>query len=237
MAVTLSSPKLCVRIAKADGLVSFETPGGEAILAEARPPVFSPVTMPFEKAFSVRQDFRLTPDEGLYGLGQHQDSVMNYRGRTVKLVQANTDAVTPFLVSTQRLRPALGQLLQDRLRGRADGRVALVGRGRQRRLLLHRRRRASTASSPAIGSSPAQAPMYGKWAYGYWQSKEHYHTQDELLAVAEEYRKRADPHRQHRPGLELLGRHRDWSGMFFDPERYPKPDGDGEDACTTSTST
>ncbi len=25
---------------------------------------------------------------------------MNYRGRTVKLVQANTDAVTPFLIST-----------------------------------------------------------------------------------------------------------------------------------------
>ena len=25
---------------------------------------------------------------------------MNYRGRTVKLVQANTEAVTPFLIST-----------------------------------------------------------------------------------------------------------------------------------------
>ena len=26
---------------------------------------------------------------------------MNYRGRTVKLVQANTEAVTPFLISTR----------------------------------------------------------------------------------------------------------------------------------------
>jgi alpha-D-xyloside xylohydrolase len=35
--------------------------------------------------------------------------------------------------------------------------------------------------------------MYGKWAYGYWQSKEHYATRDELLGIAQEYRKRQIP--------------------------------------------
>jgi alpha-D-xyloside xylohydrolase len=38
-----------------------------------------------------------------------------------------------------------------------------------------------------------QAPMYGKWAYGYWQSKEHYEDRDELLSVVHEYRKRQIP--------------------------------------------
>ena len=42
-----------------------------------------------------------------------------------------------------------------------------------------------------------QAPMYGKWAYGYWQSKEHYATRDELLGVAKEYRKRQIPIDKH----------------------------------------
>ena len=28
------------------------------------------------------------------------------------------------------------------------------------------------------------APLYGKWAYGFWQCKEHYKTQDELTAAA-----------------------------------------------------
>ena len=37
------------------------------------------------------------------------------------------------------------------------------------------------------------APLYGKWAYGYWQSKEHYATRDELLGIASEYRKRKIP--------------------------------------------
>ena len=51
-----------------------------------------------------------------------------------------------------------------------------------------------------------QAPMYGKWAYGYWQSKEHYKTRDELLDIAREYRQRQIPIDNHHPGLELLGR-------------------------------
>jgi alpha-D-xyloside xylohydrolase len=50
--------------------------------------------------YSIKQCFQLTPDEGIYGLGQHQYGYMNYRGCTVKLVQTNTDAVTPFLIST-----------------------------------------------------------------------------------------------------------------------------------------
>ena len=65
-------------------------------------------------AFSVQQNFKLTPDEGVYGLGQHQSGYMNYRGRTVNLVQSNTEAVTPFLISTAGIWDLLGQLLQDR---------------------------------------------------------------------------------------------------------------------------
>ena len=45
-------------------------------------------------------------------LGQHQSGYMNHRGRTVKLVQANTQAVTPFLISTaprgREIRSPLG---------------------------------------------------------------------------------------------------------------------------------
>ena len=82
-------------------MVRFETPEGASVLAEAGPATFTPITTPFEKAWSVAQAFRLTPDEGIYGLGQHQDGFMNYRGRAVKLVQTNTDAVTPVVVSTR----------------------------------------------------------------------------------------------------------------------------------------
>lgn len=32
------------------------------------------------------------------------------------------------------------------------------------------------------------APLYGKWAYGFWQCKEHYHNQTELLNAAAKFR-------------------------------------------------
>jgi len=99
-AMTLASSRVQVRISKTDGVVRFETPEGSSVLAEAGAASFTPVTTPFENAWSVAQVFRLTPEEGIYGLGQHQDGFMNYRGRAVKLVQTNTDAVTPVVVST-----------------------------------------------------------------------------------------------------------------------------------------
>ena len=38
-----------------------------------------------------------------------------------------------------------------------------------------------------------QVPMFGKWAFGFWQSKETYETAEELLAVVNEYRKKNHP--------------------------------------------
>jgi alpha-D-xyloside xylohydrolase len=35
-----------------------------------------------------------------------------------------------------------------------------------------------------------QAPLFPKWAYGYWQCRERYHSQQEILDTAAEFRKR-----------------------------------------------
>jgi len=37
------------------------------------------------------------------------------------------------------------------------------------------------------------APLFGKWAYGFWQCRERYHSQAELLENAKEYRERHIP--------------------------------------------
>lgn len=41
---------------------------------------FSEVDDLGEKAYTVSQTFILKPDEAIYGLGQYQDGVYNYRG-------------------------------------------------------------------------------------------------------------------------------------------------------------
>ena len=99
--VTLASPNVTLHLSKSDGAIQYLTSDNQNLLKEQGAPAITPVQMKYEtNAFSVEQDFTLTPEEGLYGLGQHQSGYMNYRGRTVKLVQANTQAVTPFLIST-----------------------------------------------------------------------------------------------------------------------------------------
>src|SRR5690606_3134121 len=50
--------------------------------------------------YRVRQRFAVSESEGLYGLGQHQNGVMNYQGRQVTLLQYNTMTGVPFLIST-----------------------------------------------------------------------------------------------------------------------------------------
>jgi alpha-D-xyloside xylohydrolase len=67
-----------------------------------------------------------------------------------------------------------------------------------------------------------KAPILPKWAYGFWQSRQRYETQDQLLGVLHEYRKR---------GLPLDNIVQDWlywpqdqwGCQCFDPARFPDP--------------
>jgi alpha-D-xyloside xylohydrolase len=68
-----------------------------------------------------------------------------------------------------------------------------------------------------------QAPMYGKWAYGYWQSKEHYENQSEITAVATEYRKRRIPVDNIIQDWDYWNGAANWGGMFFNKELFPGP--------------
>ncbi len=220
--VTLESGRLRLTIDKETGRIRFETPAGAAVLAESGEASFTPTATPFEKAFSVRQAFTLTLEEGLYGLGQHQESVMDYRGHSVTLAQSNTDAVNPFLVSTQGYGILWDNYSKTVFEDGAEGAsfwsdiadnvdyYLCYGPSLDRVIAGYR-------------ELTGKAPLYGRWAYGYWQSKEHYHTRDELLKVAEEYRRRRIPIDNLVQDWNYWGNASRWGGMVFDPERYPRP--------------
>src|SRR5690606_4112489 len=54
-----------------------------------------------EPFYNIRQTFVTTPDDALYGLGQHQDGIVNYRNNQVYLFQNNTEVAVPLLVSSK----------------------------------------------------------------------------------------------------------------------------------------
>ena len=222
-ALVLASPTLTIRVSKKDGAIQFLTSSGQSILQEKGPATITPVKIENEtNAFSVEQCFQLSTDEGIYGLGQHQSGYMNYRGRTVKLVQANTAAVTPFLISTAGYGilwdnysktifdddPARMSLWSDV----ADNIDYYFIRGNDMDQVI-----------AGYRNLTGPAPMYGKWAYGYWQSKEHYKNRDELLSIAREYRKRRLPIDNIIQDWNYWGGNDKWSSMVFDETKYPNP--------------
>lgn len=222
-AVILNSPKLSVRVSRADGAVEYRTADGRVLLKEQGQAAIAPATIQHEtNAFSVQQNFTLTPEEGIYGLGQHQDGVMNWRGHTVALVQSNTDAVTPFLIST-----AGYGLLWDNYSKTvfADEPHKMSLESEVADNLDYYFIAADTMDGAIAGyrTLTGQAPMYGKWAYGYWQSKEHYKTREELLGVAAEYRRRQIPIDNMIQDWNYWGGNNNWGGMFFDETQYPNP--------------
>jgi alpha-D-xyloside xylohydrolase len=69
-----------------------------------------------------------------------------------------------------------------------------------------------------------KAPIVPKWALGYWQSRERYKTQDELLGIVKEYRRRKIP----LDNIVLDWQYWEdpkWGSHEFDATRFPNPKG------------
>ncbi len=221
--VILSSGKITVLVSKFDGSIQFLDSNGGTVLKEQGKAVFAPTGIARESsAFSVRQNFALSADEGVYGLGEQQLGVMNYRGHSVKIVQANTKAVTPVLVSTAGYGifwDNYSKTIFDDSNGQASlwSEVAdnidyyfFYGPTIDQEIAGYRQ-------------LTGDAPLYGKWAYGYWQSKEHYATRDELLGIARAYRDKHFPIDNIVQDWNYWGNNDNWGGMFFDEAKYPRP--------------
>jgi len=67
-----------------------------------------------------------------------------------------------------------------------------------------------------------KSPIMPKWAMGYWQSRERYKTQDELLGVVKEYRQRNIPIDNIVQDWSYW-KVDDWGSHDFDPARFPDP--------------
>jgi len=69
-----------------------------------------------------------------------------------------------------------------------------------------------------------KAPVMPKWAMGYWQSREKYNTQEEVLSTLAEFRRRRIP--IDNIVIDWLHWPEDsWGSHEFDPARFPDPAG------------
>jgi alpha-D-xyloside xylohydrolase len=221
---SLRTEQLQVKIRLETGQVFYFNAKGDLLLFESdrRPREYIPDTVNGEKLYHVSERFQPAPTEGFYGLGQHQSGVFNYRGSVVEMAQANTDVAVPLLISTN----GYGILWNTASKSWFDNRFASE---------LKLRTEAADAIDyyflygPEIDQIVHQyreitghAPLFGKWAYGFVQSKDRYRSAKDLLDVAEKYRT------EHVP-LDFIVQDWFWWKLQGDPEysaEYLRPQPD-----------
>jgi alpha-D-xyloside xylohydrolase len=222
--VTISTDSLIVEINRRNGSITFLDLRKKVLLKAVglAPDNFTKTVLENDSILSVRQNFTLTRSEAIYGLGQFEDAIMNYRGHDVLLAQANRTAVNPFLVSTNGYGILWNNYSESRFHDGADGTYFWSQVADQVDYYF--------VYGPTIDgeirgyrSLTGEAPMFGKWAYGYWQCKERYKTAEELIDVVKEYRARQIPLDNIVQDWQYWGDMDEFSGMVWDSTRYPHP--------------
>jgi alpha-D-xyloside xylohydrolase len=101
--LTLKTKKITAIVDLKTGVVTFRDLRGKKILSE-KPTggrSFQSAVFDGRRYYNITQTFQTTADDAWYGLGQHQDGIMNYRGQQVTFFQNNTEVAIPFLVSAK----------------------------------------------------------------------------------------------------------------------------------------
>jgi alpha-D-xyloside xylohydrolase len=311
--ISLATGSLSVRVERATGSITFLTPSGEVILAE--PPnggkAMQRATVNGEDTYHLEQQFVSPHDEALYGMGEKQDGMWNWRGIPVELINDNTVGGIPVMVSSRGYgvlwnnesqtqfnpmnadeevllkpstrtgtyrAPETGEYVffadggdgagdigiaveghtthniknmwvpytsvtKERLIGGRTYSVQLLGGGKSARLYCRPLESATVFRSetgnninyyfiygPGLDKVVAgyrlltgSAPLFPKWAFGFWQSREHYSSQEQLLQAAGDFRARHIP-------VDLMVQDwqywpkGDWGAYQFSTRRYPNPE-------------
>jgi alpha-D-xyloside xylohydrolase len=99
--VSVKTKHLIAKVSVASGVVSFVNADGKPVLIERGRGDFRAINIDGSQYYEIQQRFNPDTDEGIYGLGQHQNAQMNYNGEDVLLAQHNMDVAVPFFVSTR----------------------------------------------------------------------------------------------------------------------------------------
>jgi alpha-D-xyloside xylohydrolase len=101
--VEISTSRIKVRVDTVNGAVIFYDSNGKLLLQEKNGggKIITSADVMGEKTFHIQQLFNSSADEAFYGLGQHQNGILNYKGHDADLWQYNIVDVVPFLVSNK----------------------------------------------------------------------------------------------------------------------------------------
>ncbi len=170
--------------------------------------------------FELTARFEAFDDEKIFGMGQYQEKHLNKKGAVLELAHRNSQASVPFMVSSRGYgflwnNPAIG--------------TAAFGTNKTE---WHAKSTKKLDYFITAGDTPAEiekqysdatgrTPMMPEYGLGYWQCKLRYRTQDEVLAVAREHKRRGLP----MDAIVIDFFHWTMQGDFkFEPRDWPDPE-------------
>ncbi|WP_220718887.1 TIM-barrel domain-containing protein [Agarivorans litoreus] len=167
---------------------------------------------------ALSQHFVSAGEQAFYGLGQYPDGIFNYQEQSREICQSNKGIAAPLLLSTKGYAVLWNQLAFTQFTSQGEGfsfsSVAgeciefYVIYGPEFDQIIQHYRKLTGA-----------APLFGRWAYGYWQSKERYVNAAELLATAKTYRDKKIPIDNIVQDWKYWG-DLGWSAMQFDQQVF-----------------
>lgn len=149
---------------------------------------------PHQNTDNYRLTVRFEPIDGekLYGMGQYQQPYLDVKGCTLELAQRNSQASVPFVLSNNGYgflwnNPAIGQV--------SFGKNVTEWSAVSTKQMDYWITAGDTPAEieEAYADATGKVPMMPEYGTGFWQCKLRYMTQDEILEVAREYKRRNLP--------------------------------------------
>jgi alpha-D-xyloside xylohydrolase len=306
--VVVATGKIKVTVDKTSGAVAFFDSADNSLLSEPADggKTMSGVTVNGESAFQPEQTFTSPADEFIYGLGQFQEGIWNWRGMPQQLRQLNTEISIPMIVSSYGygllwnnasltdFNPDDAEIMLTNKSGtftttdagdyvffikdgdrrnliglqvngetiaaitnqwvtynlsakamlpaRTACTVTLLGGGKNAKVFARPIGNTTTFRSEVgdaidyyffygpttdkiiagYRQATGEAPLFPKAAYGFWQCRERYSSQQQMVAAALEFRAKNIPVDYIVQDWQYWGPH-GWGAYEWDLKNYPNP--------------
>ncbi len=223
----IASDSISISIDPASGGITFYDSRGRQLLCD-KPygTSFVEVNDGGTPSFKIRDSFVLDMEEPIFGIGQVMDGKFNRRNSRYWMQNENMFTYSPYFMSPTKGYAVYwdNYSISEFIDTPQDLTFESLGHCADYYFMY--------GATPdgiisQVRTLTGKAPMLPLWAYGFFQSKERYNTQDELLGTLKRYRDLRIPIdcviQDWRYWPEYNNTDSAWNSQSFDVARYPDP--------------
>jgi len=227
--VVITTARLKISVDKATNAITYMNLKGDVIASEdGENKTMKAETIVGINTYNCSTTFNSPADEALYGLGCHPtDSLsINYKGRNQSMLIKYMTGAIPVLLSTRGYGLLWDNYSASNFYGAEAGNTKFKYVSESGKMVdyyfFYGPNFDQIINSYRIATG--KAPMFGKWAFGLFQSQDKYNSQKEILTVKDKYRDNKIP-------VDVIVQDWYWwsplpiGSHVMNHDRYPDPKG------------